>query len=229
MVLTDNSPNAGHRQRLQQKFLEKGADALADYELLELILMKAIPRCDVKPLAKMLLNRFGSLKNVLCASVEELQEIKGIKNSALTLFQIIVQVSQRTSLQEIQERPIFSCWEQLTDYARMQYLNETVEKLYILYLDIGLRLIKSEVQQTGTDDHVPIYAREIVKRALLLNAHAVILMHNHPSGNVKPSTDDINATREVKNALKAVDIRLEEHLIVGNNKTIYSFRAAGLL
>jgi len=223
------SPNDGHRQRLQQKFLDKGADAFADYELLELILMKAIPRRDVKPLAKELLKQFGSLKNVLCAPVEELKAIRGIKDSAVTIFQIIVQVAQRISLQDIEQQPVLACWEQLHDYASMQYMNETVEKLYTLYLDARLRLIKAEVIQTGTDLHVAVYPREILKRALLLNAHAVILMHNHPSGDAHPSQDDIKATREVKTALYAANIRLEEHLIVGKNKQIYSFRAAGLL
>ena len=221
--------STGHRQRLQNKFLEKGANAFADYELLELILMKAIPRCDVKPLAKSLLKQFGSLKGVLCAPPEELRQVKGIKDSAVALFQIIVQVAQRTSLQAIEERPILSCWEQLTDYARMQYMNETIEKLYTLYLDAHLRLVKAEMQQTGSDSHVQIYPREIVKRALLLNAHAVILMHNHPSGDAAPSEDDITATRDIKNALAAVGIRLEEHLIVGKGQKVYSFRAARLL
>ena len=225
----NNNSNAGHRQRLQQKFLEKGADAFADYELLELILMKAIPRCDVKPLAKELLKQFGSLKNVLCAPVEELKTVRGIKDSAITVFQIIVQVAQRTSLQDIEQQPVLACWEQLHDYAAMQYMNETVEKLYTLYLDARLRLIKAEVVQTGTDLHVAIYPREILKRALLLNAHAVILMHNHPSGDAHPSQDDIKATREVKTTLYAANIRLEEHLIVGKNKQVYSFRAAGIL
>ena len=222
-------PNAGHRQRLQQKFLEKGADAFADYELLELILMKAIPRCDVKPLAKELLHQCGSLKNVLNAPPEELKMIKGIKDSAITIFQIIVQVAQRISFQDIEQQPVLACWEQLHDYAVMQYLNEPVEKLYVLYLDARLRLVKAEAVQTGTDLHVAIYPREILKRALLLNAHAVILMHNHPSGDAHPSPDDIKATREVKSALYAANIRLEEHLIVGKNKKVYSFRAAGLL
>ncbi|MBP5344465.1 MAG: DNA repair protein RadC [Alphaproteobacteria bacterium] len=221
--------NAGHRQRLQQKFLEKGADAFADYELLELILMKAIPRCDVKPLAKELLHQFGSLKNVLCASPEELKTVKGIKDSAVTIFQIIVQVAQRMSFQNIEQQPILACWEQLHDYAVMQYVNETVEKLYVLYLDARLRLVKAEAIQSGTDLHVAIYPREILKRALLLNAHAVILMHNHPSGDAHPSQDDIKATREVKTALYAANIRLEEHLIIGKNKQVYSFRAAGIL
>ena len=221
--------NEGHRQRLQQKFLSKGADALTDYELLELILMKAIPRCDVKPLAKTLLAKFGSLDNVIRANPEELCEVKGIKDSAITIFQIIVQVAQRVSLQRLEQRPILSCWEQLQDYAAAQYMNEDVEKLYTLYLDGKLRLIKSEEHQSGTDEHVSIYPREIVKRALLLNAHAVILMHNHPSGDAHPSQDDIKSTRETKLALQAVNIRLEEHLIVGKNKQIYSFRAGGLL
>lgn len=219
------SYNEGHRQRVVQKFMQYGGEVFADYELLELLLMQIIPRKDVKPLAKELLNRFGSLSAIVRAEPEHLKQIKGIGDKTIAFFKMLLFVCQRLSKEKINNQPILSDWNAILDYAQLLYAGETVEKLRILFLNQKLQLMHTEIHQTGTVNHVPIYPREILKRALNLNATAIVLLHNHPSGNPNPSKDDITATLEIEKLLNTIPIRLLDHLIIGQNRQFYSFRS----
>lgn len=226
--MTDKPDYLGHRERITQKFMTYGAEVFADYEFLELLLMCALPRIDVKPLAKQLLATFGSLTGVLTADPKELMKIKGIKNHTALFLKIILASCQRLTKERIKEGPILKDWVNLMSYCQMIYANETVEKMYILFLNQGLRLIHSEMHQKGTVDNIPVYPREILKRALDLNASSVVMMHNHPSGDANPSRDDIEATRAVRQLLETVGIQLIDHLIIGQGQNVYSFRAHGV-
>ena len=218
----------GHRERTIKKFLTYGHEIFADYEFLEFMLMCALPRIDVKPIAKRLLSEFGSLSGVLTADPKELMKIKGIKNHATIFLKMVLAASQRLSLEKLKEGPILKDWISLINYCQMTYANETIEKMYILFLDQGLRLIHSEMHQKGSIDTIPVYPREILKRALDLNASSVVMMHNHPSGDANPSKEDIEATKEVRRLLEIVGIDFIDHLIVGKGKNVYSFRAHNL-
>ena len=227
--MTDEKPDyLGHRARVENKFLTFGAEVFADYEFLELMLMCALPRIDVKPLAKQLLAEFGSLNGVLTADPTELTKIKGIKNHTVLFLKVVLAASQRLALEKIKEGPILKDWVNLMAYCQMTYANETVEKMHILFLNQGLRLIHSEMHQKGTIDHIPVFPREILKRALDLNASSVVMMHNHPSGDANPSKADIEATKEVRRLLETVGIKLIDHLIIGKGENVYSFRAHGI-
>lgn len=217
--------NEGHRQRVVQKFMQYGGEVFADYELLELLLMQIIPRKDVKPLAKELLNRFGSLSAIVRAEPEHLKQIKGVGDKTVVFLKTIKTFNLRLSKEKINNQPILSDWNAILDYAQLLYAGETVEKLRILFLNQKLQLMHTEIHQTGTINHVPIYPREILKRALNLNATAIVLLHNHPSGNPNPSKDDIMATQEIEKLLNTIPIRLLDHLIIGQNRQFYSFRS----
>ncbi len=219
------SYNEGHRQRVFQKFMQYGGEVFADYELLELLLMQIIPRKDVKPLAKELLNRFGSLSAIVRAEPEHLKQIKGVGDKTVVFLKTIKTFNLRLSKEKINNQPILSDWNAILDYAQLLYAGETVEKLRILFLNQKLQLMHTEIHQTGTVNHVPIYPREILKRALNLNATAIVLLHNHPSGNPNPSKDDIIATQEIEKLLNTIPIRLLDHLIIGQNRQFYSFRS----
>ena len=214
--------NEGHRQRVVQKFMQYGGEVFADYELLELLLMQIIPRKDVKPLAKELLNRFGSLSAILRAEPEHLKQIKGVGDKTVVFLKTLLSISQRLSKEKINNQPILSDWNAILDYARMLYAGETVEKLRILFLNQKLQLMHTEIHQTGTVNHVPIYPREILKRALNLNASAIILIHNHPSLDINPSKADIVMTNKLIESCNIVGIPLLDHLIT-NSKDYYSF------
>ena len=218
----------GHRARVENKFLTYGHEVFADYEFLELILMCALPRIDVKPLAKQLLAEFGSLNGVITANPDDLTKIKGIKNHTVLFLKVILASCQRLTKEKVKEGPILKDWTNLIAYCQMIYANETVEKMHILFLNQGLKLIHSEMHQKGTVDHIPVYPREILKRALDLNASAVVMMHNHPSGDINPSKADIEATKEVRRLLETVGIQLIDHLIIGQGQSIYSFRTHGI-
>lgn len=217
--------NEGHRERVIQKFMQHGGEVFADYEILEMLLMQAIPRKDVKPLAKELLTRFGSLSVLLQAEPEQLKQIKGIGDKTIAFFKMILFVSQCLTKEKLNNQPVLSDWATILDYAQVLYAGETVEKLRILFLNQKLQLMHTEVHQTGTVNHVPIYPREILKRALNLNASAIVLIHNHPSGDPAPSKDDILATKEIEKLLNTIPIRLLDHLIIGQNRRFYSFRS----
>lgn len=218
----------GHRDRLRQRFLNGGADALPDYELLELILFLAIPQRDVKPLAKNLIARFGGLAAVFTASPDALMEVDGVKLNTATAIKTIQAAAQRMARQQVMNQPILSSWNRLLDYCQISLAHQPIEQFRLLFLDRKNVLIADEAQQKGTVDHTPVYPREVVKRALELNASAIIMVHNHPSGDPTPSSADIDMTRLVREAVKAVGIDLHDHLVIGKGGH-NSFKALGLL
>ena len=218
----------GHRQRLRQKLLEKGADALADYELLELLLAQALPRIDVKPLAKELIRRFGGFAGAIGADPAELMKVKGMGEAAVAALKTVRAAALLMTRQQLSGRPVIANWQSLLDYCRATLAEEKIEEFHLLFLDGRSALIAHERQQTGTVNHAPVYPREVAKRALELGAHAVILVHNHPSGDPTPSRDDVAITKAVAAALEKLDIMLHDHVVVGR-KGHASPRSLGLL
>ena len=206
---------AGHRQRLKDRFANAGPEALPDYELLELVLFAAIPRRDTKPLAKALLDRFGSFAEVINAPPERLREVKGIGDAAITQLKLVRAGALRIMQGSIMQRPVLGSWNSVLDYCRAAMGFEAQEQFRILFLDKKNRLIADEVQQRGTVDHTPVYVREVVKRALELSASAIILVHNHPSGDPTPSRADIDMTRQIVDAAKPLGVTIHDHIIVG--------------
>ncbi|NDH63410.1 MAG: DNA repair protein RadC, partial [Alphaproteobacteria bacterium] len=202
-------------------------EALADYELLELLLFYSIERVDTKPLAKALLERFGTLGDVFAAEPAELREFE-IDQRTLVHFKALRESGRRLAERKVKDMPVLTNWQQLIDYCHAALAHEKTEQFRILFLDRKNVLIADEVQQRGTIDHTPVYPREVVKRALALNAAALILVHNHPSGDPKPSRDDIEMTREIKAAAGALGISIHDHLVIGR-KGHASFRSLGLL
>jgi DNA repair protein RadC len=207
----------GHRDRLRDRFLTAGAGALADYELLELLLFRAIPRRDVKPLAKDLLKRFGSFAEVITAPQDRLREIKGIGDSAIAEFKIIEAAAQELLRGSIKKRTVLGSWAAVVDYCRAAMAFVEREEFRILFLDKRNVLIRDEVQGVGTVDHTPVYPREIIKRALELSATALILVHNHPSGDPTPSQADVSMTQQIIALARPMGIEIHDHLIVGRN------------
>ena len=217
----------GHRERVRERVLKMGPEALADYELMELLLFYSIERIDTKPLAKRLLDRFGTLGDIFAAEAEQLREFE-IEQRTLVHFKALREVGRRLAERKVKHMPVLTNWQQLLDYCHTALAHEKTEQFRILFLDRKNVLIADEVQQRGTIDHTPVYPREVVKRALTLNAAALILVHNHPSGDPKPSRDDIEMTREVKAAAEALGIAIHDHLVIGR-KGHASFRSLGLL
>ncbi|TMJ89887.1 MAG: JAB domain-containing protein [Alphaproteobacteria bacterium] len=207
----------GHRDRLRQRFLQAGSDALHDYEMLELVLFRAIPRRDVKPLAKELIARFGSFAEVIAAPIELLKEVEGLGEAAITDLKIVQAAANRLLRGEVKKRHVLSSWSSVLDYCRTAMAFESKEHFRILFLDKGNHLIADEQQQTGTVDHTPVYPREVVKRALELSATAVILVHNHPSGDPTPSRADIDMTKAIIEVARPLGIAVHDHLIVGKD------------
>jgi DNA repair protein RadC len=218
----------GHRERLRERFLSGGADAIPDYELLELVLFAALPRRDVKPLAKALIAKFGSFAEVIAAPRERLVELDGVSESVAAQLKIVEAAALRLAKTRLLGRPALSSWAALIDYCAAAMARSQTEEFRVLFLDRKNVLIADEVQSTGTVDHTPVYPREIVKRALELAATAVILVHNHPSGDPAPSRADITMTRDVADAARALGIMVHDHVIVGRNGHA-SFKALGLL
>lgn len=204
----------GHRQRLRDRFLASG-DSLPDYELIELVLFRAIPRRDTKPIAKALIARFGSFAATIAAAEARLREVPGMTTGAITEFRLIHAAARRFAKGEVMNRPVLSSWSALLDYIRAAMAYEEVEQFRILFLDRRNALIADEVQQQGTVDHTPVYPREVVKRALELSASAVVLVHNHPSGDPTPSRPDIDMTKRIVDAAQAVGITVHDHVIIG--------------
>jgi len=223
-----NNGSAGHRERLRDRFLKGGANALPDYELLELTLFGVIPRRDTKPLAKALLARFGSFAEVISAPRARLMEVKGCGEAVANHLKIIEAAGHRLAQTKVIKRPALSSWGALIDYCTAAMAREPVEQFRVLFLDRKNILVADEVQNRGTIDHTPVYPREIVKRALELSASAVILVHNHPSGDPTPSRADIEMTREIEKACKALSIAIHDHLVIGRGGHV-SFKAMGLL
>ncbi|HEY7458301.1 MAG TPA: DNA repair protein RadC [Xanthobacteraceae bacterium] len=207
----------GHRGRLRARFRDAGADALADYELLELILFRALPRRDVKPLAKALLARFGSFPEVIAASPSLLAEIDGMGDAAIAEFKIVQAAAHRLARGEVRRRPVLSSWSSVLDYCRTAMAFAEREQFRILFLDKRNQLIADEVQQTGTVDHTPVYPREVVKRALELSATALVLVHNHPSGDPTPSHADVQMTKQIVDVARPLGIEVHDHVIVGKD------------
>ena len=222
------SPNAGHRQRLKSRFTASGPEALPDYELLELILFAAIPRRDTKPLAKRLLAEFGSFAEVINAPRERLLEVDGIGEAVVTQLKIVRAGAQRLIRVEMASKPILSSSKAVLDYCRAAMAYEAREQFRILFLDKKNRLIADEVQQQGTVDHTPVYVREIVKRSLELSACAIILVHNHPSGDPAPSRADIDMTNQIVAIARPFGIAVHDHLVIGRQGHA-SFKALKLL
>lgn len=207
----------GHRQRLKSRFREAGADALADYELLELILFRTIPRRDTKPLAKALLDRFGSFAEVVSAPESRLREVDGIGAATVTDLKIVQAAAHRISKGQLRSKTVMTSWSSVIDYCRTSMAFLEIEQFRILFLDKKNALISDELQQTGTVDHTPVYPREIVKRALELSATAIILVHNHPSGDPTPSRADIQMTKQIVDIAKPLGIAVHDHIIVGRD------------
>jgi DNA repair protein RadC len=221
------SPNAGHRQRLRQRAAISLA-ALPDYELLELVLARAVARGDVKPLAKALLTRFGGLAAVFGASPEELRVVKGVGAAIALDLKLIHEAIVRIGKAEVKKRPVISSWSALLAYVRTSLAHEAREQFKVLFLDKKNQLIADEMMGSGTVDHAPVYPREVVRRALELSASAVILVHNHPSGDPTPSSADVDMTRQVVEAARPLRIAVHDHLVVGRDG-VASFKALGLI
>ena len=217
-----------HRRRLRERFLSGGPDAMPDYELLELVLFRAIPRQDVKPLARRLLDALGDFNGVLSASVERIAEVEGAGESVAIELKIVEAAAHRLSRARVIGRQVISSWDALIDYCHTVMSHRETEHFRVLFLDRKNALIADEEQARGTVDHVPVYPREVVKRALELNASALILVHNHPSGDPTPSQADIAMTEQIRAAADALGITLHDHIVIGRSRE-QSFRATGLL
>ncbi|WP_075289007.1 RadC family protein [Pararhizobium arenae] len=207
----------GHRERLRNRFRDNGDNSLADYEILELLLFRLIPRRDTKPIAKALLERFGTLAGVLGAPPVLLQEVKGIGEAVALDLKLIAAVAHRTLKSELRGKQVLASWSSVIEYCHAAMAHETREQFRILFLDKRNALIVDEVQQTGTVDHTPVYPREVVKRALELSATALILVHNHPSGDPTPSRADIEMTKTIIDTAKPLGITVHDHIIIGRD------------
>lgn len=228
MSADDKPHHLGHRDRVRARFLKAGAEGIADYELLEIILFSAIPRRDVKPLAKNLIAHFGTLGKVFAAPAHELVKVKGISDNSATLIKTVQAAAQMMLKEQMSERPVLNSWAALLDYLHLSMAYEQNEQFRVLFLNRRNELIADEIQQTGTVDHTPVYPREIVKRALELSATAIILVHNHPTGDPEPSTSDIEMTKEIIRATAPIEIVVHDHLIIGKSGTT-SFKSLGLM
>ncbi|MDK3071726.1 DNA repair protein RadC [Sedimentitalea sp. JM2-8] len=219
---------ADHRQRLRDRFMQGGAAAMPDYELLELVLFRSIPRRDVKPLARALLDAFGDFNRVLAAPPDRLARIKGVGDAVVADLKILEAAAHRMARSKVLKTHVISSWDAIIDYCHTTMAHRETEQFRVLYLDRKNVLIADEEQARGTVDHVPVYPREVAKRALELNASALILVHNHPSGDPTPSEADIDMTNRVQAACAALGLTLHDHLIIGKS-TELSFRAQGYL
>jgi DNA repair protein RadC len=214
--LSEASPHYhGHRERLRTRFREAGSDAISEYELLELVLFRAIPQRDVKPLAKELIAKFGSFAEVVAAPRMRLKELKGLGDAAVDELKIVHAAASRLARGKVLQRPLLSSWSSVLDYCRTTMAFAEKEQFRLLFLDKRNQLIADEIQQTGTVDHTPVYPREVVKRALELSATAIILVHNHPSGDPTPSRADVQMTQAIVDVAKPLGISVHDHIIVG--------------
>jgi DNA repair protein RadC len=217
-----------HRKRLRERFISGGATAVPDYELLELILFRSIPRCDVKPVARRLMETFGDFSRVLAAPLERLLDVRGVGDAVAVDLKILEAATHRMARARILQKPVLSSWDALLDYCHTAMSHRETEHFRVLFLDRKNVLIEDEEQGKGTIDHVPVYPREIMKRALEINASAIILVHNHPSGDPTPSESDITMTNQIQEAGSALGITLHDHLIIGKSQEI-SFRSERLI
>ncbi len=225
---SDKPHYVGHRERLRARFMQGGADALPDYELMELVLFRAIPRRDVKPLAKAIIEKFGSFSEAVSASEKRLREVSGLGDAAIIELKLVEAAAQRLAQGRILNRPAISSWDALLDYCQTSMAHRDTEQFRILFLDRKNTLIADEVQQKGTIDHTPVYPREVIKRALELGSSALILVHNHPSGDPTPSDADVTMTKQIAHAGESLGIQIHDHLVIARGKHV-SFRSLGLL
>ncbi len=219
---------ADHRKRLRSRFMQGGAQAVPDYELLELVLFRAIPRRDLKPLARELIDQFGDFNRVMTAPPERLRALSGVGEAVITELKIVEAAAHRMARSRILQRHVVSSWDALLDYCHTTMAHRETEQFRVLYLDRKNTVIADEEQAKGTVDHVPVYPREVAKRALELNASALILVHNHPSGDPTPSQADIAMTDQINAACLALGLTLHDHLVIGESREL-SFRSAGYL
>lgn len=218
----------GHRNRLRKRFLNGGADALADYELLELLLYLAIPQKDVKPIAKELIDRFGSFNGVVAAEFNQLIEISGIKENSAIAIKTVQAAALLMMRQQLLNKPILNSWKNVLEYCHSIMAHDQNEQFRLLFLDGKNALIADELQSRGTINHAPVYVREVVKRALTLGASSIILAHNHPTGDPTPSHEDIEVTKAIQRALEPVGIEVHDHIIIGR-KGHSSLRSMGFM
>jgi DNA repair protein RadC len=214
---TEKPDYLGHRERLRERFFSAGPDALSDYELLEMALFPALPRRDTKPLAKLLLRTFGSFAEVIHAPEARLREVDGIGDASINQLKLIAAAATRVAKGQVKQRTLLSSWSEVIDYCRTSMAFADKEQFRLLFLDKRNQLISDEVQQTGTVDHTPVYPREVIKRALELSATAIILVHNHPSGDPSPSQADIQMTKAIVAIAEPLGISVHDHIIVGKN------------
>ena len=218
----------GHRARMRTRLLTAGPDALADHEMLEMVLFLALPRRDTKPIARALMGRFGSFAGAIAAPRQELLGIDGLGEAGLAALKVVHAAALRLARAEVLDQPVLNNWDRLMAYLNAVLARERVEQFRILFLDNKNRLLADEAQARGTVNHTPVYPREVVKRALELHATALILVHNHPSGDPTPSRDDIEMTREIRAAAQTLSVVLHDHVIIGNGRWL-SFRKEGLI
>ena len=218
----------GHRARMRQRLLRAGPDALADHEMLEMVLFLALPRRDTKPIARALLGRFGSFGAVIGAPMSELLTVEDLGEAGAAALKLVQAASVRLLKQPVAEAPLMASWDRVTDYLRAAMAHERVEQFRVLFLDNRNRLIADEVQGRGTIGHTPAYPREVVRRALELHATAVVLAHNHPSGEPTPSREDVAMTKDIERAAATMGIAVHDHIVVGRTRCV-SFRAEMLL
>ncbi len=218
----------GHRERLRTRLLTVGAEALADHELLEAVLFLAILRRDTKPVARALIARFGSFAAVIAAPPAELATVPEVGPSAVAAIKTVQAAALRLARAEVMQRPVLNNWDRLMDYLNAVLARERIEHFRVLFLDARNRLLADEAQSRGTVNHTPVYPREVVKRALELHATALILVHNHPSGDPTPSAEDVAMTREIRDAARPLSVMLHDHVVIGNGRWL-SFRREGLL
>ncbi len=218
----------GHRARMRARLLSAGPDALADHEMLEMILFLALPRRDTKPIARALMTRFGSFAAAIAAPLQDLRGIEGLGEAGVAALKAVQAAALRPVRAEVMNRPVLDNWGRLMDYLNAALARERVEQFRVLFLDNRSRLVADEAQARGTVNHTPVYPREVVKRALELQATALILVHNHPSGDPTPSSADLKMTQDVKRAAEALSLVLHDHVVIGNGRWL-SFRDAGLI
>lgn len=218
----------GHRARMRQRLLTAGPDALLDHEMLEMVLFLALPRRDTKPIARALLARFGDYPSTIAAPVEALRQVEGLGEAGAAALKLVHGAALRLSTAGVKQMQVLNNWQRLMDHLTAELAREPIEQFRVIFLDSRNRLIADEAQARGTVNHTPVYPREVVKRALELNATALILVHNHPSGDPTPSRADIEMTEDVRNAADALGIALHDHVIVGRG-TVLSFRREGLM
>lgn len=228
LKLIEKPHHLGHRKRLRDRFLKRGVKDMADYELLEMVLFAAIPRGDTKPIAKDLLKRFHTFAGVISADIEDLKQVSGIGESAAAAIKIVEAAALRLKHDRVIKQPIINSWQAILDYCEASLKYKKEEEFRVLFVDKKNQLIADELQQQGTVDQAPVYPREIIKRALELKASALILVHNHPTGDPTPSPQDVEMTQHVVKAAEVMGIKVHDHVIIGK-ETYTSFKSLGMI